>query len=119
MEKPSRSFASDNNAGVHPEILKAIAAANEGHAVGYGDDAYTESAIASFKRHFGADIEVFNFPNPFDLQTKTKTLTHGGTTTTLSTDGTIIRYSIPESRKPFLREGGRNCTSFKPKQSGQ
>jgi threonine aldolase len=57
--KPARSFASDNNAGVHPEVLQAIAAANQGHAVGYGDDPYTEAAIRKFKRHFGADIEVF------------------------------------------------------------
>src|SRR5437899_9659 len=57
--KPSRSFASDNNAGVHPEVLKAIAAANQGHVVGYGDDPYTSSAVGQFKRHFGADIEVF------------------------------------------------------------
>jgi threonine aldolase len=57
--KPSRSFASDNNAGVHPEVLKAIAAANQGHVVGYGDDPYTGSAVHQFKRHFGADIEVF------------------------------------------------------------
>jgi len=57
--KPSRSFASDNNAGVHPEVLKAIAAANQGHVVGYGDDPYTSSAVRQFKRHFGPDIEVF------------------------------------------------------------
>ena len=57
--KPSRSFASDNNAGVHPEILKAISAANQGHVVGYGDDPYTESAVRQFKRHFGDDIGVF------------------------------------------------------------
>ncbi|MFA5975515.1 MAG: carboxypeptidase regulatory-like domain-containing protein [Elusimicrobiota bacterium] len=46
----------------------------------------------------GGEIEVFNFPNPFDLQTKIKTLTHGGTTTSLSTDGTIIRYKFPASK---------------------
>lgn len=56
---PSRSFASDNNAGVHPQVLKAISAVNEGHVVGYGDDPYTESAVREFKRHFGNDIEVF------------------------------------------------------------
>ncbi|MCA1617543.1 MAG: threonine aldolase, partial [Acidobacteria bacterium] len=39
--KPSRSFASDNNSGVHPFILEATAAANEGHVVAYGDDPYT------------------------------------------------------------------------------
>ena len=57
--KPSRSFASDNNAGVHPEVLKALSAVNQGHVVGYGDDAHTNSAVRQFKRHFGDDIEVF------------------------------------------------------------
>jgi threonine aldolase len=57
--KPARSFASDNNAGVHPQVLQAIAAANQGHTVGYGDDPYTESAVRKFKQHFGSDIEVF------------------------------------------------------------
>lgn len=57
--KPERSFASDNNAGVHPAVLDAIVSANRGHVVGYGDDFYTESAIASFRQHFGNDIEVF------------------------------------------------------------
>src|SRR5258705_376535 len=41
----SRNFASDNNAGVHPEILKAIERANVDHAVAYGDDLYTERAV--------------------------------------------------------------------------
>src|SRR5712691_3695888 len=57
--KPARSFASDNNAGIHPEVLKAISAANHGHAVGYGDDPYTSSAVQKFKQHFGDDAEVF------------------------------------------------------------
>ncbi|HMH05447.1 MAG TPA: low specificity L-threonine aldolase [Terriglobales bacterium] len=57
--KPARSFASDNNAGVHPEVLQAIAAANQGHAVGYGDDPYTESVVRKFKQHFGPEIDVF------------------------------------------------------------
>jgi threonine aldolase len=57
--KPARSFASDNNAGVHPEVLKAIAAANQGHVVGYGDDPYTQSAIKRLKQEFGGDAEVF------------------------------------------------------------
>ena len=55
---PIRSFASDNNAGVHPEVLQALAAANAGHTVGYGDDVYTERARAKFREHFG-DVEVF------------------------------------------------------------
>ena len=57
--KTTRSFASDNNAGVHPEILEAIARANNGHVIAYGDDAYTRSAVAKFEEHFGSGIEVF------------------------------------------------------------
>jgi threonine aldolase len=57
--KPARSFASDNNAGIHPDVLQAVARANTGHAVGYGDDAHTQRAVAKFKHHFGADAEVF------------------------------------------------------------
>jgi threonine aldolase len=56
---PSRSFASDNNAGVHPEILAAISQANQGHVVAYGADPYTGSAIQKFEEHFGKDIAVF------------------------------------------------------------
>lgn len=57
--KPARSFASDNNAGVHPQVLEAITAANQGHVVGYGDDPYTSSAIARIEQHFGPGIAVF------------------------------------------------------------
>src|SRR6185369_3455625 len=54
-----RSFASDNNAGVHPEILKAIKAANEGHVIAYGNDPITARAIKQFRKHFGNDIAVY------------------------------------------------------------
>jgi threonine aldolase len=57
--KPIRSFASDNNAGVHPEILKAIALVNEGHVVGYGADPYTALMVNTFREHFGAEAEIF------------------------------------------------------------
>jgi threonine aldolase len=57
--KPVRSFASDNNAVVHPEIMEAMRRVNEGHEVGYGDDRHTASAVAKFREHFGADVEVF------------------------------------------------------------
>lgn len=59
MRKPKRSFASDNNAGVHPEILEAISRANDGHVVAYGADPYTDQAIKIFKKHFGKHVEVF------------------------------------------------------------
>lgn len=55
---PKRSFASDNNAGVHPEMIDAIAAANDGHVVAYGDDPFTARAVKVFQKHFGRDIAV-------------------------------------------------------------
>jgi len=54
-----RSFASDNNAGVHPEIIEALKAANEGHVVAYGDDPFTARAVKAFQKQFGKDIAVF------------------------------------------------------------
>ncbi len=59
VAKPTRSFASDNNAGIHPEVLDAIARANHGHVVAYGADPYTQSAIAKLEEHFGEGIDVF------------------------------------------------------------
>lgn len=54
-----RHFASDNNACIHPEVLQAIAAANDGHVRGYGHDRYTEEATALFRHYFGPDAEAF------------------------------------------------------------
>ena len=55
----SRSFASDNNAGVHPEVMEALAAVNAGHVVAYGDDPYTARAVKAFEKHLGRNIAVF------------------------------------------------------------
>ncbi len=54
-----RSFASDNYAGAHPEVLEAIAVANGGHQVAYGDDVYTERLRQVFRDHFGEQAEVY------------------------------------------------------------
>jgi len=54
-----RGFASDNNSGVHPEILNALSAANEGHATGYGTDKLTELAISRFRQEFGEQTDVY------------------------------------------------------------
>jgi threonine aldolase len=53
-----RSFASDNNAGVHPEMIEAINVANDGHVVAYGNDPFTARAVKVFQKHFGRDIAV-------------------------------------------------------------
>lgn len=55
----TKTFASDNYAGVHPEVMEALMRANRDHAASYGADTYTESAISKFKSYFGDDIEVF------------------------------------------------------------
>jgi threonine aldolase len=57
--KASRGFASDNNAGVHPDVLQAISEANQGHVVGYGDDPYTRSALLRFRAVFGSGAQVY------------------------------------------------------------
>ena len=54
-----RGFASDNYSGVHPEVLAALAAANEGHQVSYGEDAYTARLQELMEKHFGPGIECF------------------------------------------------------------
>ncbi|ONK16193.1 low specificity L-threonine aldolase [Streptomyces sp. MP131-18] len=54
-----RSFASDNYAGVHPEILAALALANGGHQPAYGADDYTAHLQDVFRAHFGPRAEAF------------------------------------------------------------
>lgn len=54
-----KGFGSDNHAGVHPELLKAIVECNSNHAPSYGTDEYSEKAIAQFRHHFGPQAEVF------------------------------------------------------------
>ena len=54
-----KAFASDNYAGAHPEVLAAMAAANEGHAVSYGDDPWTRRAHELLRTHFGEHAEPF------------------------------------------------------------
>jgi threonine aldolase len=56
---PHRSFGSDNNAPVAPEILQAIVEANAGDAGGYGDDPWTARAIDRFREHFGEAADVY------------------------------------------------------------
>lgn len=54
-----RGFASDNYAGAHPEILAALALANGGHQVSYGEDDYTEHLQQVMRSHFGAAAQTF------------------------------------------------------------
>jgi threonine aldolase len=54
-----RGFASDNYAGVHAEVLDALAAANGGHQVAYGEDVYTQRLQRFVRDEFGEAAEVF------------------------------------------------------------
>lgn len=55
----NRTFASDNNAPVAPEIIRALEAANDGDAVGYGRDSWTQTAIERFREVFGEQTDVY------------------------------------------------------------
>jgi len=58
-----KSFGSDNHAPVHPDVLAAIVAANDGDAASYGADPWTAQAKRLFAEHFGPDSQahlVFN-----------------------------------------------------------
>ncbi|MGD3107095.1 threonine aldolase family protein [Streptomyces sp. YGL11-2] len=55
----ARGFASDNYAGVHPEVLEAIALANGGHQISYGADVYTERLQKVIHGHFGPAARTF------------------------------------------------------------
>jgi len=56
---PSRSFASDNAASVHPAVMAALNTVNDGHALGYGNDAVTRRATKAFAELFDTDAETF------------------------------------------------------------
>lgn len=54
-----RGFASDNYSGVHPEVLLALAEANNGHQTAYGDDLYTARLKEVIREQFSDQAEVF------------------------------------------------------------
>lgn len=58
-DEPWRGFASDNYAGVHPEVMAALSAVNAGHQVAYGEDAVTARLTDLVREHFGEQAEVF------------------------------------------------------------
>lgn len=53
------TFASDNLAGIHPQVLEAIASANHGHADSYGEDPYTARLQEVVRSHFGSGAAAF------------------------------------------------------------
>jgi threonine aldolase len=58
-DRDYRGFASDNYAGMHPEVLAALTEANGGHQISYGEDVYTERLHEVMRAEFGDRAEVF------------------------------------------------------------
>src|SRR5262245_9921082 len=56
---PSVTFASDNAAAVHPAVMEALAEANRGHAIAYGNDAWTQRLRGAMHDLFGAPVQVY------------------------------------------------------------
>jgi threonine aldolase len=62
-DKANRHFASDNWAGAPPEIMKALALANAGHAPAYGADEWTARAVKLIEKQFGGNCLAFLVSN--------------------------------------------------------
>jgi threonine aldolase len=58
-QAPRKSFGSDNHAGTHPAVMRAIVDANLGDATAYGADPWTERAVGQLKRISGAQGEAY------------------------------------------------------------
>src|SRR5689334_17800242 len=54
-----KSFGSDNHAGTHPAVMRAIVEANAGDDIAYGADPWTERAVGEIRRQSGAQGEVY------------------------------------------------------------
>ena len=53
------NFASDNAAGIAPEIMAALERANDGFALGYGNDDWTRRVEKKFAELFKHEVAVF------------------------------------------------------------
>lgn len=53
------SFASDNYAGAHAEVVRAVVTANAGHTASYGNDPWTRRMEECFAAHFGTHAMAF------------------------------------------------------------
>lgn len=104
-----KMFASDNNSGIHPAIMAALAAANAGHAPAYGSDSHTEAAIEKFKTHFGEACEilfVFNGTGANIIGLKAMVRSHQAV---ICTDGAHIHSDEGGAAEGFI--GGKLLTS--------
>lgn len=61
MTTRRKSFGSDNHAGAHPEVVRAITDANAGDSQPYGEDEWTRRVTAELTAAFGASEALFVF----------------------------------------------------------
>ena len=54
-----RGFGSDNHSGFSPEVLEALARANDRHALAYGDDEVTARLEVLIKETFGPQASIY------------------------------------------------------------
>jgi threonine aldolase len=59
MAVARKSFGSDNHAGTHPAVMRALVEANAGDAVAYGADPWTEKVTGEIRRLSGAEGGVY------------------------------------------------------------
>jgi threonine aldolase len=94
MSEPilKRGFASDNNSGVHPAVMKELLRVNRGHVVGYGDDPFTETARELLRKELGEQTEVLFRLNRYRSnvlgrpESEFIELCHNGTNSHIETD---------------------------------
>lgn len=55
---PERTFASDNAAPAHPDVIEEIRRANHGHALAYGADDWTAGVERAFDEIFGQPVST-------------------------------------------------------------
>ena len=54
-----KSFGSDNHAGAHDAVVRALARANTADVPGYGDDPWTERTASALRTEFGAQGDIY------------------------------------------------------------
>lgn len=98
-----RSFASDNNSGVHPSVIKAIENANEAHAIAYGDDPWSAEAEALIKIEFGekaSSLFVFNGTGANTIALRATTRPYNAILCT-----TLAHIAVDECGAPAFQSG--------------
>lgn len=109
-------FASDNAAPVHPRILEAIAEANHGHALPYGNDPFTRQAKAALSELFETEIELALVPTGTAANALSLSLIAPPVGTILCRDGAHIETS--EAGGPVFYTGGARLLGV-PGQEGR